>query len=1250
MSRSEKLAGNLANRKWLASRLRAEIVGPDPAGTECDLHPGGEQKRFTREEFYKPKKQANGEEVIWQDPPAKTYGAGVLFPIGVIEEREQLRAGEDQEDQQSSVEIDPGENQDVDEKLERRAERKAAKIPAAMDESEDYAVTLANAFRPSAIGLSFLADFSVEGLGLRVEVVSVGRLGSDDIREIPVGTYKKTKVIVGDPGGVPFPKSVWLRVPLRDDANGLPYVEISSAELLASRGAIIKKLAGVGQGLEIVVVSRGGYSRLTSTQRLITVSLVNRKELDAGNLDEQCLFQAGIRVKGQTGSPWIQPYPESEVSKLGVQDPMSDEQINRLIYRQHQTFAIGHGCAADWAGQSPESVAEVWTDVMPAFETPTTSADLFVWNKDGSRQPIKVSMRKLAGLDPEDDGAAEIDALVQSYKSWINDLKTEREGVPSISADMKETSEVLIKRCEECLERIEDGVKFLQENTTLACAAKEAFVLANRAMLIAQLRSTREVRVPSLGSDGKSIIWSPAISDIDPSIPDPQGRGYWRAFQIAFLLMSLRGIADPEGKDREIVDLIWFPTGGGKTEAYLGLTAFTILFNRLSGRNSGGADVLMRYTLRLLTAQQFQRAAILFCAMEQIRNKIPKLGEKPFRIGLWVGGTTSPNTREEALQALQSLQRDPGSENPFILLKCPWCGAKFGASSSEGAHRQRGGPRGRSFHAKETGIPSVLGYSKYTRTNDALPTVVFRCNDSACDFGTASTMQKSRPPLPIVIIDEDLIENPPSLVIGTVDKFAMLAWKPGVRRLFGIGSNGKHEGMPPSLIIQDELHLISGPLGSMVGAYETVIERLCRKDGYGHIKPKIIASTATISRAREQISHLYARDNVFLFPPSGLEAGDSFFARDARNDDGTPEPGRLYLGVLASAHGSFQTTQARVYACLMQHAVIMNTDEAGRDPWWTLLCFFNSLRELGGAASLFVADARDYLKVILDRQGIKYEKIRKLFNVSELTSRIRGDQVPKELERLERTLRVQTDKNKSATNDDYDVVDACLASSIIEVGVDVSRLALMVIVGQPKTTSQYIQVSSRVGRDPEKPGLVAVLYGQSKPRDRSHFERFRPYHQRLYAQVEPTSVTPFSAPAVERSLHGIIVAAVRQLGVLDAESSSPDPFPLGESSSLRNLIEEMIEERVLAVAPKERDAVMEKLQLRLEQWRKWQPGEYGGFGAAPQDPPLLYPAGSTVPPNWDGHSWPTMSSLRNVDASCEAEITRFFNKLQDEQI
>lgn len=1237
---SKTLASNLANRKWLVSRLRAEIVGPDPADLGEKISPMEVSKRFTWEEFRKPKKLENGEEVVWQDPPAKRYGAGILFPVGVMDEQEQVRAGEDQ---QENPYIDPGDGQNVDEKLEKRAERNAARTTASMDESEDYSVTLANAYRPSAIGLSFLADLSIESVGLRVEIVSVGRLGSDDLQEIPSATYRQVKAMVGEPADVPFPRAIWLRTPLLNGANSYPCVEISAAELLSASGPIRKKIAE-WDGLEVVLVSRGGYLHLTPAQRVITVSLVNRRQPDAGNLDEQCLFQAGIRVRGQGESAWIRPYPETEVGKQGDPDQLSDELINQLLYRQYQTFAIGHGCAADWAGQSPLMVSEVWTDVMPAYETPSTSADLFVQDKDGIKTPVKVSMRKLAGLDPSDDGASEIDVLVSAYRNWIGQLKTQRAEVPPIPAEMRETASGLIRRCEECLERIEAGIRFLKEDSDVARFAKEAFILANRAMLIAQLRATTNVRTPSLGMDGKSIVWSEKISNPDPSVPN-ETRGYWRAFQIAFLLMSLRGIAEPGGKDRDIVDLIWFPTGGGKTEAYLGLTAFTILFNRLSGRKSGGADVLMRYTLRLLTAQQFQRAALLFCAMEKIRHENSTLGEKPFRIGLWVGGGASPNTREGALHALQALQSDPESENPFILLKCPWCGAKFGPSSNEGRDRRRGS-RGR--NTAESGIPSVLGYSRYNKTNASPPTVVFRCNDAACEFGTASSFQKPRPPLPIVIIDEDLIEDPPNLVIGTVDKFAMLAWKPEVRKLFGIGGDGKHEGLPPSLIIQDELHLISGPLGSMVGIYETIIERLCQKDGYSGIKPKIIASTATISRAREQVANLYARKDVLLFPPSGLEAGDSFFAREARNEDGSLKPGRLYVGILASAHGSFQTTLARVFANLMQHAAIMETDEAGRDPWWTLLCFFNSLRELGGAATLFVSDVRDYLRVILDRQGLKYDVIRQLFNVSELTSRIRSDQVPKELERLEKALLSKSGIEKKESEDNG-VVDACLASNIIEVGVDVGRLALMAIAGQPKTTSQYIQVSSRVGRHPEKPGLVTVLYGQSKPRDRSHFERFRPYHQRLYAQVEPTSVTPFSAPAVERALHGIIVAAVRQLGRQEFESSNPDPFPLEHDSALLNLIEEIIDERVSLVAPEEHDAVMMKLQTRLKEWKAWQPGEYGGFGAVSQDPPLLHPAGSSEPPNWNGHSWPTMSSLRNVDASCEAEVTTFFNQLQEEQ-
>jgi hypothetical protein len=330
----------------------------------------------------------------------------------------------------------------------------------------------------------------------------------------------------------------------------------------------------------------------------------------------------------------------------------------------------------------------------------------------------------------------------------------------------------------------------------------------------------------------------------------------------------------------------------------------------------------------------------------------------------------------------------------------------------------------------------------------------------------------------------------------------------------------------------------------------------------------------------------------------------------------------------------------------MQQAALLEGGPEALDPWWTLLVFFNSLRELGGAATLFSSDTREYLRVILNRHGVEYSKIRQLFNVEELTSRIRSDHIPKLLERLEVPLRER--EGTAHLPGTAFPIDACLASSIIEVGVDIPRLSLMAIVGQPKTTSQYIQVSSRVGRDQRKPGLVVVIYGQTKPRDRSHYEKFRSYHQRLYAQVEPTSVTPFSPPAVDRALHGLIVALVRQLSDMDQAARAPDPYPLKSGDPLRTRIEEIIRDRVHEIAPDEESRVMKRLQQRLDQWRSWSPTEYGGFGKAPEDPPLMHPAGSAQPAQWGGRSWSTMSSLRNVDASCEADLTTVYKSIDGE--
>ncbi len=1213
-----RLERNLENRKWLMDRLRAEIIGPDPSGNPVDIGQDG-STFFTWEELRKAKCQINGEEILWQDSPIKRYGAGVLFPQGYTDLKQLSDEAESTPDKIEDLE--PGPDFRTDEIMEEKAERSAARIRTGLDEALELDVSLANAYRPSAMGLSFLADFSKESIGIDL----LPAFAIYQKRIVHVGTSEKS--------GNFSTRDVWFRIPASiPDKGESPCVSFLTGGLLSSKGPHYKWLPGYEGRLQITVFSRP-YTRGGGEQtRLLTVALINRQERDAGRIDELCFFQSGLLVKGKSNKPWILPYPE--VIRAN-REPDDEEEINRLLYRDHLTFGIGHGCAAEWKTGRPDLVSEIWSENMPCFEIPSISADVV----DECENPLRVSMRKLAQLDPEDDGMAEVENLLKAYEKWIKDLENLNEHQPSIPNDLKETARKLIGRCHDGLKRIKDGISFLKSTSPDAEIAREAFKLMNHSMLIAQLRSSRDVRNPSW-KDGKREYDKP-IKNPDPSIPH-EHKGYWRAFQIAFILMSIPGICLPDHDDREVVDLIWFPTGGGKTEAYLGLAAFTMFFNRLAGKKTGGVDVLMRYTLRLLTAQQFQRAALLVCAMEFLRwqpdNK-DKLGDQAFRLGMWVGGDATPNTRKRAKDALRKLQRTPESENPFVILKCPWCNARFG-SISDSDFGQKEGKR----WSRSRGTAShVDGYKLLRKLGAGGDTVVFRCEDPGCEFSSSPMTQ--RPPLPVVIIDEDIYEDPPDIIIGTVDKFAMLAWKPEARVIFGINSDGKNKGGPPSLIIQDELHLISGPLGSMVGLYETLIEALCTEyDKDTPVRPKIIASTATISHAREQVRALYAREKVQLFPPSGLEAGNSFFAREARNDDGSPKPGRVYLGVMAPGHGSLQTTEARSFATLLQYPTIMpveDGDESERDPWWTLLCFFNSLRELGSAATLLVSDARDYLRVILDRQGIPYGQIRKLHNCEELTSRIRSDRIPLAIQKLEQRFKRDGRGNVKET------IDACLASSIIEVGIDIDRLSLMAIVGQPKTTSQYIQVSSRVGRSPDAPGLVVVLLSQSKPRDRSHFERFRSYHQRLYAQVEPTSVTPFSPPAIDRALHGIITASVRQLGD-KKHAESPRPFPLEEDAPILQLITEIIKRRVSIVDSSEYENVMHMLQRRLNEWKAWNPREYGEFGSQPEDPPLIYPAGSPQPPAWKGHSWPTPSSLRNVDAGCEAEITRYYNEIQEE--
>ena len=719
----------------------------------------------------------------------------------------------------------------------------------------------------------------------------------------------------------------------------------------------------------------------------------------------------------------------------------------------------------------------------------------------------------------------------------------------------------------------------------------KAFLLMNRAMVMQHAHY-------ELSTNGKRR-WVKQGTRLELEKPyiEPDYAGSeraWHPFQIAFILMTIRSVfhgETPDPEERNIVDLIWFPTGGGKTEAYLGLIAFTILSRRLHNPDNAGTTALMRYTLRLLTTQQYQRAASLICALEAVRREpVLDLGSLPITIGLWVGGGVTPNKEKDAKTALGRITQGK-KENPFIILSCPWCGAQMGPVKSGNATK-------------------VRGYRKVERNSK----VRLVCEDSDCLFSDGLG-------LPLLLIDEHIYKEPPTLVVGTVDKFALLPWYPQAKSLFGIGSDRFD---PPDLIVQDELHLISGPLGSMVGHYETVIDALCRNDG---MPAKIVASTATISRANQQIKDLYGGRKSMLFPPQGLRAGESFFAEERQD-----KPGRMYLGVFATGLPSMTTAEVRVLSAMLQAPKCAKYDEPGDiNYYWTLMVYFNSIRELGHAATLIRADISEYLDVLWRRLGLTKEwgddqlkKRRYINNDMELTSRVQNSEITEYMEQL---------------FTDYDgqrnswPVDICVATNMIQVGLDVPRLSLMTMVGQPKTTSEYIQASSRVGRSGDGPGLVVTLLSPAKPRDRSHAEHFRAFHESIYRYVEPTSVTPFAIPVTERAIHALVFTLCRYWG-----NDQQAMYPEAPANELRDRVRNEIISRVNHVDPKEAGRVETQINALFDEWDRLPPDIWGSFSPSDDQVPFMYPAGTHPADSWDQRSLQTPSSMRNVDASCDSRV------------
>lgn len=377
---------------------------------------------------------------------------------------------------------------------------------------------------------------------------------------------------------------------------------------------------------------------------------------------------------------------------------------------------------------------------------------------------------------------------------------------------------------------------------------------------------------------------------------------------------------------------------------------------------------------------------------------------------------------------------------------------------------------------------------------------------------------------------------------------------------------------PPDLIIQDELHLISGPLGTLVGLYETAIDRLASWEVDGkRVRPKVIASTATIRQAQDQVHSLFVR-KVQVFPPQGLDVSDNFFSR--QREPSEEFPGRRYLGICATGR-RLKAATIRTYTAILAAAQSLLEEYGDRvDPWMTLVGYFNSMRELGGTRRLVDDDIQQRLNK-MDLRGLAR---RRRLNVEELTSRKSSTDIPLVLDRLETPFELSRDKTK----DKRRPLDVLLATNMISVGVDVSRLAVMTVTGQPKTTAEYIQATSRVGR--RHPGLVITIFNWARPRDLSHYERFEHYHATFYQHVESLSLTPFSSGAIDRGLSALLVALIRlaknefNLNNRAGRIRRDDPY-------VQDAIKTIVDRAWSVSGSSEvRDLVKKELESRLDYW------------------------------------------------------------------
>lgn len=1210
-------------REEYIERLKAELLGP---GSEVSI--------------------PDAEHELISDAPEKRYSIGVLF----AQESKMCIDNDDMDPESSSTEpeeeitVEEPLGQELDDDSDSNESNYKGSRKASGDNDEgntlDEVISLSAQNKPSSFGLTFFIKGQADKIACKISYATYRRASVKECKvpfsisdiegfslDAPFSEYflldkERECLLLKGKGDFSSSKvTAWKDKGLFKDLHWLKDAAYKLADQMA--GAYIREPSETCDYLidfddndyyENVIEEKSAKVEITAVRReieenlySITIMLVNGSH-DRASFTS-CLLQPQLSISSSSNEFVFSPIERTtDFSAMDL-----EEQSLELQYRNKKNYGIGLGCAVDWKIDD-NGVGHVKTTFFPEVEIPTMDFNI---PQESKIENDALSMKYLSDLCMDEKALKikKLNTIVSAYEKWIFEVNEKSKKLEDKYAEISKEN---IKGCLNSLNRMKNGIRLLEDNPLVW----NAFELANRSMFMQRVHLNLQAELSTQDRYPGDPEVSEKMSKINYSIE--KDIYHWRTFQIAFILMSLNSMVDETCEERDLVDLIWFPTGGGKTEAYLGLTAFTIFYRRLRyPEEADGTTVIMRYTLRLLTAQQFTRAATLICACEYIRydsnrkkNKYPKydLGKKRISIGLWIGGSHTPNKNSDARNCWKKLNEAKAYNidntkdryNKFQVLKCPWCGTKLVKDKAE-----------------NNKLKGEFGYRMENNSHFKM-----FCPREDCFFN------EDEDSLPIQIVDQELYADPPTLLFGTVDKFAMLPWKKEVGSFFGEGTNNR----PPELIIQDELHLISGPLGSMVGLYESVVDALCSNNEH---KTKIIASTATIRRAKEQCAALYNR-HVAQFPHPGIDAEDSFFARESHIDLDQGRYGRKYIGLMPSGKTKAMM-EVRTMASLLQIINEMEIPDEIKDKYWTLTTYFNNLKELGKSTTLVADDVKDFIKRKAYRSGTN-KHTRLIGSADELTSRISTSELNITLDKLEKLTYSKENiaKKKYASN-------VLLATNMISVGIDVARLNVMLIVGQPKLTSEYIQASSRIGRS--FPGVAFTMYDAGRSRDRSYFEQFKSYHEAFYKHVEPTGITPFSEPARDRALHAVLIALMRHICPELSEESAAALFSTEKYSDEVNRIEEYLIRRNNSIRSEtNKDMIDDTSSLEREMddvFERWESlAEYYGeesftYGNKymvknPEDGEgRLMKVYNTA---YNDSAFDTMTSMRSVDAVVKSNV------------